>query len=637
MYLTEVLTRSSSGAISHRCILLRESYREDGKVKNRTVANITHCSPEEIAAIRFALENKHDPSSLGSSRGFLPQDIVLKQGLSVGAVLVVYSLARELGVERALGKDREGKLALFQVIARAIDQGSRLSAVRFGQDSAICDILGLTEGFSEDALYTNLHWLTENQEEIQKRLFIERSKGKTPGLFLYDVTSSYLEGDRNEFGAYGYNRDRKGGKKQVVLGLLCHEDGDPVSVEVFHGNTGDPKTFGRQVQRVAKIYGCIDVTFVGDRGMIRQGQIEDLAAEHFHFITAITKPQIEGLLKSGLMQLDMFDDKICEVVDGGIRYVLRRNPQRAREIARNREEKQASIARMIEKIHGSVEDDLRLKVKKGLERVKAKIEKSMTGEWLTVAVEGQQLKLEKDAQALETALLANPKHAKRITRSAGTVAALIEKTNKALEESPLGRLTRGGKSVRERIERLKLHGWLKVAIEGRQLKLEGDAEALEEQARLDGCYALKTDLSTAAASKETVHDRYKDLTLVEQAFRTAKTVELEMRPWYVRTEESTRGHALVVMLAYKVVRRLQKAWSDIDRTVEEGLEVLKGLCSTEIWVKGTLAANQIPKPTDLTAELLKTAGVKFPKTIPALGAKVVSRHPLPERRSTRCN
>ena len=279
-----------------------------------------------------------------------------------------------------------------------------------------------------------MHWLTENQEEIQKRLFIERSKGKTPGLFLYDVTSSYLEGDRNEFGAYGYNRDRKGGKKQVVLGLLCHEDGDPVSVEVFHGNTGDPKTFGKQVQRVAKIYGCIDVTFVGDRGMIRQGQIEDLAAEHFHFITAITKPQIEGLLKSGLMQLDMFDDKICEVVDGGIRYVLRRNPQRAREIARNREEKQESIARMTEKIHARVEDDLRIKVKNGFERAKAKIEKSKTGEWLTVAVEGLQLKLEKNAQALETVLLANPKQAKRITRSVGAVAALIEKTNKALEE-----------------------------------------------------------------------------------------------------------------------------------------------------------------------------------------------------------
>ena len=636
MYLTEVLTRSKSGAISHRCILLRESYREDGKVKNRTVANLTHSSPKEIAAIRFALENKHDLSALGSSRGFLLEDIELKQGLSVGAVLAVYSLAREVGVERALGKNREGKLALFQVIARAIDQGSRLSAVRFGQDHAICDILGLTEGFSEDALYTNLNWLTENQERIQKRLFIERSKGKTPGLFLYDVTSSYLEGDCNELGAYGYNRDRKKGKKQVVLGLLCHEDGDPVSVEVFKGNTGDPKTFGSQVQRVAEIYGCKDVTFVGDRGMIRQGQIKDLVAEHFHFITAITKPQIEGLLNSGLMQLDMFDDKICEVVDGGIRYVLRRNPQRARDIALNREDKQASIAKMIEKIHESVEDDLRLKVKKGLERAKAKIEKLKTGEWLKVAVEGQQLKLEKDAEALGSVLLANPKHAKHITRSVDTVATSIEKTNKTMEESSRRGITRESKTVRERIERLKIDGWLEVVIEGRQLKLEKDAEALEEQARLDGCYALKTDLSTAAASKETVHDRYKDLTLVEQAFRTAKTVELEMRPWYVRTEESTRGHALVVMLAYKVVRRLQKAWSGIDRTVEEGLEVLKGLCSTEIWVKGTLAANQIPKPTDLTAELFKTAGVKIPKTIPALGAKVVSRHPLQERRPTRC-
>ena len=126
-----------------------------------------------------------------------------------------------------------------------MDQGSRLSAVRLAQVHAACDVLGIRRGFDENDLYENLSWLCEHQEQIEDRLFAARRAQRKPELFLYDVTSSYLEGEDNALGAYGYNRDGKKGKKQIVIGLLCDEDGAPVSTEVFRGNTQDPQDFGR--------------------------------------------------------------------------------------------------------------------------------------------------------------------------------------------------------------------------------------------------------------------------------------------------------------------------------------------------------------------------------------------------------
>ena len=208
--------------------LLRDSYRQDGKVKHRTIANLSSCSPQEIEAIKLALKHKDDLAALLSLR----EDVCLRQGLSVGAVWVVYDIARQLGVEAALGATGQGKLALWQVIARVIDQGSRLSAVRLAGGCAACDVLGL-EAFNEDDLYANLDWLDEHQRGIEDRLFGSLPAPHSPGLYLYDVTSSYLEGVCNEFAAFGYNRDGKKGKRQIVIGLLCNGEGRPLSIEVF--------------------------------------------------------------------------------------------------------------------------------------------------------------------------------------------------------------------------------------------------------------------------------------------------------------------------------------------------------------------------------------------------------------------
>ena len=212
-------------------------------------------------------------------------------------VWVLYELAQRLGSKRRLGQISPASWPLWQVMARVIDQGSRLSAVRLAQTHAACEVLQITRGFDENDLYDNLTWLADNQGAIERRLFTTRRGDRKPTLFLYDVTSSYLEGQCNALAAFGYNRDGKAGKKQVVIGLLCDEEGTPVSVDVFAGNTPDMTTLAAQITKVARRFGCDRVTFVGDRGMIKSHQIEDLARAGFHYITALTKPQVERLLK----------------------------------------------------------------------------------------------------------------------------------------------------------------------------------------------------------------------------------------------------------------------------------------------------------------------------------------------------
>jgi Transposase DDE domain len=394
MYIdTSHITRGGKTYTRH---LLRESYRAHGKVLHRTIANVSQCSAVEIEAIRLALRHKEELENLGT----IQDAITLKQGLSFGAVWTVYQVARRLGIEKALGTTREGKLALWQVIARVIDQGSRLSAVRLAMSHAACDVLGLGS-FDEDALYENLDWLAGVQAAIEDRLFAQRIKTKPVTLFLYDVTSSYLEGTHNDLATFGYNRDGKKGKLQIVIGLLCDEDGHPVSIEVFPGNTPDPHTFASQLAKVKTRFGVTEITFVGDRGMIKGQQVEDLATQGCHYITAITKPQIEKLLRTGVLQMDLFDQEVAEVLtDEGIRYVLRRNPVRAQEMRDTRHAKLATLQAQVAKQNQYLTDHPRANAQVALQKLVARVEKLRIADWveLIVAERAITLTIKEDAQ-----------------------------------------------------------------------------------------------------------------------------------------------------------------------------------------------------------------------------------------------
>lgn len=396
---TSHITRGGKTYTRH---LLRESYRANGKVLHRTIANVSHCSAAEIEALRLALRHKEDLEHLGTV-----QDVVtLKQGVSFGAVWTVYHVARRLGIAQALGTTREGKLALWQVMARVIDQGSRLSAVRLAMAHAACDVLGLGT-FDEDALYENLDWLAGIQASVEDKLFAQRIKTTPVSLFLYDVTSSYLEGTQNAFAAFGYNRDGKKGKRQIVIGLLCDEDGHPVSIEVFPGNTQDPHTFAAQINKVKARFGVTAVTFVGDRGMIKGQQIEDLAKQGCHYITAITKPQIEKLLKQGTFQMDLFDQELAEVLtDEGLRYVLRRNPVRAQEVRDTRHAKLATLRAQVAKQNHYLTDHPRAKAQGAWQKLVARAKTLRIADWveLTLVERSLTLTINEDAQTEATKL-----------------------------------------------------------------------------------------------------------------------------------------------------------------------------------------------------------------------------------------
>ena len=374
--------------------LLRTSYRENGKVKHKTIASLSGCSEDEIRAIKLALKHKKELSLLGSAR-----DITTELGKRIGAVWVLNVIAQRIGITKALGTDRNGNLALVQVIARIIDQGSRLSAVRFAQRHAICEIIGV-DNLDEDDLYENLAWLHGQQEEIEKKLFKFRFPNTVPALFLYDVTSAYLEGSCNDLANWGYNRDKKKGKKQIVVGLLAGPDGLPVAARVFEGNTKDTKTVSEQVRILAESFGVKEVTLVGDRGMIKGPQINELP-DDFRYITAITKPQILRMLEERVIQYELFTEHVCEVDKDGARYILRRNPFRAEQIMQSREEKLKAIKSIAVDRNKYLAGHSRASVEVALKKVKAKIRKLKCDKWLFATATERKISVAKDTQSLE--------------------------------------------------------------------------------------------------------------------------------------------------------------------------------------------------------------------------------------------
>jgi transposase len=542
-------SHSTQRGKTYRRHLLRESFRENGKVKHRTLANLSHCTEDEIAAIKLALKHKGNLAELGTI-----EDIDTKQGMRIGAVFTLNVLAERIGLPKVLGHHRDGRLALWQVLARFIDQGSRLSAVRLAESHAACDILGL-DSFNEDHLYSNLAWLAEQQESIEKRLFRKRYGNKPPQLFLYDVTSSYLEGVKNILAAFGYNRDGKKGKMQLVIGLLTSTDGTPVAVRVFEGNTQDPKTIPEQVRTLAATFGVEEVTVVGDRGMIKQAEIDLINEKGFHYITAITKPQINKLINEGVFQMELFDEQICTVECDKVRYILRCNPERARELAGNRKDK--------------------------LNRVKD----------------------------------------------------LLREKNSYLAEHSRAKVEVAKRKVEEKVKRLKIDKWAAVVTNGRGLQLVENKEAEMQAAQLDGCYVIKTDMPVKVATAEIIHDRYKDLAQVERAFRTFKSGHLEVRPTFVRTEASTRGHVFVVMLAYLLERELDKYWRRLEVTVAEGIDELGSLRGVEIII-GRGACQRVPEPTGVSKQLLDAANIKLPLALPSQKVHVATRKKLVSERKS---
>ena len=356
MYVAEVPNRNSPPAI-----LLRESFRENGKVKNRTLANLSSWPNSRIDALRRLLRGELDNVAVSDPTA----------GPVFGVLHTLKHVATEIGIGSALGHNKAGKLASFLVLARIAHQGSRLSAVRWARDQAVAEVLGL-EAFDEDDLYAALDDLSARQNKIEKALwrnYLARC-GTPPVLFLYDVTSTYLEGEQNALGAFGYNRDGKRGKLQIVIGLLTDPSGEPLAVRVFKGNTADPTTVAAQIQILTKQFAVKDVIFVGDRGMVKTAGKKDLDGAGLRYISALTDPQIRKLLSEKTIQMELFTEHVCEVEAGRVRFILRKNPEEARKIQHRLEDKLTKLRQKITQRNQRVEKSPRCKPEAGLTALK---------------------------------------------------------------------------------------------------------------------------------------------------------------------------------------------------------------------------------------------------------------------------
>ena len=486
MYVDKVPNRESKP-----CFLLRESYREGGKVKKRTLANLSHLPEHAIEGLKILLKK----GSLVNLPA-LKDSFEIKRSLPHGHVKAVLEVAKSIGLANIISSKPSEKLQLVMamIISRIIYPKSKLSTSR-GLDtetrnSTLSQELGIEECSSDD-LYKAMDWLIKRQSRIEKKLADKHLEDRT--LVLYDITSTYFEGDSCPIAKFGYSRDKKRGKKQIVIGLLCAKDGCPVSVEVFEGNLKDHLTVKAQLNKLKERFGISRVVFVGDRGMITNTEIdkEFNKREGFDWITCLGSRSINKLIRKGDFQLSIFDEvDIAEI----------KSPDYPDE-------------RLIVCYNSSLANKRR-----------------HTREDLLKATEKE---LNKIAQATK-------RNSKRL---------------KGQDEI--------GLKVGSCKDNHKMSKHFNFTITEDSFSYERNLDSINNEAKTDGIYIVRTSVEKEQMSSNEVVFAYKSLSQVEQAFRSLKTVDLKIRPVYHYSEERVKSHVFLCMLAYYIEWHMRKLLSPV--------------------------------------------------------------------------
>jgi Transposase DDE domain len=477
MHIESVPNRNSRPAI-----LLRESYREDGKVKKRTLANLSRWPEHVVEGLRTLLRG-------GVAVAKAEEALSIKRSLPHGHVAAILGIARALGLPELLTERLGGAagrrcrdLVLAMLVDRLIAPSSKLATVRALNPDTAASSLGEVLGpgvVQEREVYAALDWLLAQQERIERTL-ARRHLGEGT-LVLYDVSSSSLEGRKCELAPFGHSRDHRKDKPQIVYGLLCNRDGCPIAIQVFDGNTADPGTLGDQVTKVKQRFALERVVFVGDRGLVTSARIrEDLQPAGLDWITALRAPSIQQLAEGGPLQLSLFDERdLAEITAPaypGERLIVCRNPLLAAERRRKRE-------------------DLLAATERALSRITAAVER---------------------------------------------------------KRGPLRGAANIGLEVGAVIDRHKMAKHLDVRIADDALSWRRNDASIAAEARLDGLYVIRTSVPATAMTAEQAVGAYKALARVERAFRSLKTVDLEIRPVYHWLSTRVRAHVFLCMLAYHV-------------------------------------------------------------------------------------
>jgi hypothetical protein len=477
MHIESVPNRNSRPAI-----LLRESYREGGRVKKRTLANLSRWPEQLVEGLRTLLRG-------GVAVAKAEDALSIKRSLPHGHVAAILGIARTLGLPELLTERSGGAagrrcrdLVLAMLADRIITPSSKLATVRALDPDTAASSLGEVLGLGvvqEREVYAALDWLLAQQERIERAL-AKRHLGEGT-LVLYDVSSSYLEGRKCELAHFGHSRDHRKDKLQIVYGLLCNRDGCPIAIQVFDGNTADPETLADQVAKIKQRFALARVVFIGDRGLVTSARIrEDLQPAGLDWITALRAPSIQQLVEGGPLQLSLFDERdLAEITAPsypGERLIVCRNPLLAAERRRHREHLLDATERELSRIKAAV----------------------------------------------------------------------------ARKRAPLRGAAAIGLEVGAVIDRHKMAKHFDIRIADDAFSWRRNDAGIAAEARLDGFYVIRTSLPAAAMTAEQAVGAYKALSRVERAFRSLKTVDLEIRPVYHWLAPRVRAHVFLCMLAYYV-------------------------------------------------------------------------------------
>jgi hypothetical protein len=605
MYVSRIPNRSSPPAI-----LLRESYRENGKVKSRTLANLSKLPGEAISLLKRFLAGERFVSTteaFGCVRSW-----------HHGHVQAVRDAMKRLGFDRLVSArpcpERDRVIAM--VAARILAPESKLATTRWWDTTTLPRMLALG-GSDEDDLYAAMDWLLDRQERIEATLAIRQLR--EDALVLYDLSSSYFEGSSCPLGALGHNRDGKKGKLQVNYGLLTDDRGCPVAVSVFKGNTVDTRTLLPQVQRVQAQFGIERLAIVGDRGMISQTQIDELKViPGVDWITALRSSAIHKLVDTHQMQIDLFDERsyfqLTHPDYPGERLVACRNPLLAERRANKRQALLEATTRELEAIGALIERAKLRGSEKIAQRIKKVIGPCGLAEHFTLAIgeahfayrlldpdraaaallSAFEKKLERvRAQIARTTLQGRAEIEARLKsiakqhkldaqvvfdigeegfdyriadRNTALKGALdgfcqaLERIRVLVEQGKFGGQDKIGVRLGKAIDKYKVGKHFILDIRDEDFAFRVDAQKVAEEAALDGIYVIRTSVDSARMSAAEAVRSYKSLSQVERAFRSIKTVDLKVRPIHHHLEPRVRAHIFLCMLAYYVEWHMREAW-----------------------------------------------------------------------------
>jgi len=569
MYLQFNKSKGKNGK-TYESVLLCRKYRDKvtGKPQTEVVLNLS----------KLGLDNKTLTilkTSINKTKGVLvdSEDIKAKKTIDFGFVHLLVTIMNRLRITETLDTafGQNANIIKLMIIGKIATKGSKLHIFNWiKRNNYLPELLNIDiKNLKLDDLYSQLSELSIMQPKIEKKWNIYHKK-RHNDIYLYDITSSYFEGTQNVLSAFGYNRDGKKGKKQITIGLITDSEGFPLKIEVFKGNELDYKTVNGQLMALKEQFGAKNIILVGDRGMRIRLNLEKLSADErqsIFYISALSNSEIRALINDKVIQLELFSSELVEIEEAGTRYILCNNPILQKEKNQTRENLKSRFEQEISAIKKSW--------KKRRQQNLDNLEKIKNGH-----------KNKKLVTVFTQKTLENYKY----------------RSTKALEH-------------------YKMSKFYTITITNDEFKIDYELDKYQEQKSLDGKYIIETTVPKEQMTSKEVREKYKELQNVEHAFRDLKTDKLNIRPIFHVNEAQTRGHVLVSMFSYAIVKELETAiypWlknynekNNRKLSYDDICDELNNIKVSELEIGHKIKKILVPELDEIQNEMIKLFNIKI--------------------------